>query len=682
MSNIELKNIQDIIKDNSLNYGSYTIRNRALPDIRDGLKPVHRRIVWTMNEMKATSFTKSANIEGNVMKYHPHAGSYPTMVGMVQTDNNLTPLIVGKGNFAQYTSKDLQPGAARYTEAKLSEIAKDMLKDLDKDIVNFIPNYDGTRVIPEVLPVKFPSILHYAQEGIAYGMSCKIPSFNLVELNESAIKFLKNGEKTLLVPDFATGGNIIYNDEILEKINYEGKGSIRMRAKLSIDKNVISITEIPYGTTRESIIDKIVSLHKLGKLKEITNIIDLTGKAGMEIEITCRKNVDMEMLVEKLYKMTPLESSYNCNMNVINNNLPKVMGVWEIIENWLSFRRDCIRRKTKFELDKLKEELNILSGLLKIYDNIDKAIEIIRFSKENEIEQNLMKEFGLNKKQAKYIEDMKLKNINQDYIKSKVDEMDKLKEKGNQLEETLHNEEKVNNIIIKELKEINKKYGQERRSNILHIDEKIKEIKKKIQKVENEKPIEDIKVIITNEGYIKKLKLNDTKEHKFKMGDFIKQEFITKSNAQIIVFSGTNAYKIYMDEYEFTKNNDLGEYIKNIIGTDEIDHISICDDIHKFILIGYEHGKVAKVDLNSFKTKQRRRKLENSLSKMSKAYKILTFIEDKKIIFKDDRGRTLEKCTSEIVAKTSRATQGIYIQRDTVDFDINEKDLVGQLSMI
>lgn len=672
--NIEVKNIDEIVKDNSLNYGSYVIRNRALPDLRDGLKPVYRRILWTMSELNVVNFKKSQNVEGNIMAYHPHSGTYPTMVGMVQKDNNLTPLIDGKGNFAQYTSKELQPGAPRYTEVKLSDISRNIfLKDLDKDVVDFIPNYDGTRKMPSVLPVKFPSILHYAQEGIAYGMSCKMPSFNLNEINNAVIEYLKNNTKTLLTPDFATGGNIVYDENVLNDINYKGKGSIRIRAKININKNIISITEIPYGTTREGIIDKIVALHKLGKLKEITNIIDLTGKSGMEIEITCRKNIDMDLVVEKLYKMTPLESTYNCNMNVINKNLPKIMGVWEIVDNWLEFRRETIKRKLKYDLKKLKNELEILKGLEVVLKNIDEVIEIIRFSKEDEITVNLMKKLNVTENQAKYIENMKLRNINKDYIELKTKSISNLENKIDTVEKTISNNNLINNIIIDELKDINKNYGQERRSNIIHLDEKVKETIKRINNINNKKTIEDIEVVVTNEGYFKKLKIGDNKEHKYKNGDFITHKFNVKSNSQLIVFSGTDAHKIYLEDYEYTKPSELGEYIKNIIGAD-VEHISAYDDNYKFILIGYEHGKIAKVELKSFETKQKRRKLENSLCNLSKAYKILTFDKDKNVIFIDDRGRTLEKNTSEIVSKASRSTQGIYIQRDTVDFNVSKNN--------
>jgi len=671
---METKNIQNIIKDNSLRYGKYIITNRALPDLRDGLKPVHRRILYTMNLMKATNFTKSQNIEGNVMRFHPHGGSYGSMVGMVQTDNNLTPLLIGKGNFAQHTSRDLQPGAQRYTECKLSDISKDMLQDLNKKMVEFIPNFDGTEMIPEVLPTKFPSVLHYAQEGIAYGMSSRTPSFNLIELNEAIIKKIETGEETLLIPDFATGGSIINQEEVFKKINFEGTGTIRLRAKATINNNIISITEIPYSTTRENIIEKIIELVKSGKLKEITNISDLTGLNRMEIEITCKKNSDMEVVLEKLYKYTSMESTYSCNMNVLNNGLPMVMGVWQIIDEWLEWRRNCIKRKISYEIELGEKELHILKGLEKILNNIDDVINIMRNEDEMNLKERLCLEFNLDENQAEQILNMKFKNINKNYIAKKIKDIQELENLLSNKKENLKNKSMINYMIINDLKFINSTYGKERLTEILTINKTntIKE-KIKIEKIQSAKNTE-VRLIVTEQGYIKKLKSNDILNQRIKEDDKILYDIITTEAAEVLIFIGTDVYKIYVNDLKLCKSNEFGEYYKNIIGiNDELTAISIVDDEYKFLINFYDNGKIAKVDINAFKTKTKRRKLENSLSKLFNLKKMITLKEDTDLLLTDYKGKTKIINTKNIPLKVSRGTQGITVWRKTTDIEVHNQ---------
>ncbi|MDR4281747.1 DNA topoisomerase, partial [Bacillus subtilis KCTC 1028 = ATCC 6051a] len=419
------KNIEQIIENNMMEYSAYILLDRALPDLRDGLKPVHRRILYSMYLQKAFKFTKSANVAGQVMKLHPHGSSYGSMVGMVQKDRHIIPMLEGKGNFGQYTSRDLMPAADRYSEVKLSEISIDMMQNFDKNVVDFIDNYDGTMKMPEVLPVKFPSILAYSNSGIGVGFSSSIPSFNLKELTEAIVKYIETGEKTVLVPDFATGGLIVKEDNVFRQLNEEGRGTVKIRGKAEIVKNEIHITEIPYSTTREAIIEKIVELNKAGKLKEVTDVKDLTGLKGMLITITARRNTDMNVLLEKLYKFTPLQSTFSANMNMLVDDLPKVLGVWQTIDKWLEWRTTCIKRGLSHDIETMTRKLHLLQGLEKVLLDIDEAIEIIRRSSQDQIEPNLQKHFGIDFEQAKEVANMKLRNINREYIIKKIEDIDK-----------------------------------------------------------------------------------------------------------------------------------------------------------------------------------------------------------------------------------------------------------------
>lgn len=659
-----MKNIDKIIEDNSLEYGNYIIKNRALPDLRDGMKPVYRRILYTMYEMKSYTFTKSQNIVGQVMKYHAHGDSYGTVVGLAQKDAHLTPLIVGKGNFAQHTSRDLAYGAARYTEAKLSEISKEILRELDSKTVEFIPNFDGTRTLPEILPVKFPAILHYAQEGIAYSMSSRLASFNLVELNNAVIKYINTKEKTILIPDFATGGFVIDNKDVFQKINYEGLGTLRLRARAKIKGNIISITEIPYSTTREQIIEKAVELVKSGKLKEISDIKDLTGLHGMEIEIVCKKNIDMKLLLEKLYQKTPMEGTYSCNMNILHNGLPKVMGVWEIIDKWLMWRASCIRRGLAYEIENLNKKLHLLKGLEEVLLDIDRTIQIIRHIDEDKINISLMTEFNLDEIQADYIANMKLKNINKDYIikqTKNVQVVEKLIVSKNKI---LNSDKSILSIICNDLKSINSAYGQARKTELLIIDETIK---KAISKAKKEVVDYNVKLVVTKEGYVKKLNTSTRSEQKLKDRDIIIEEFDTNNKNELVVFSKTDAFKIKIDTLSNSKSSDMGDYIPNIIGVNEITGYTIVDKNYKFILVCYDNGKVAKVDLASFKTKTNRKKLSNSLSKNAKVVNILSFKDEEEFILIDKKNREIVKHTNELVTKTLRSTQGVNAARNIIN---------------
>ncbi|HAU85127.1 MAG TPA: DNA topoisomerase [Lachnospiraceae bacterium] len=661
-------NIEKVIKENSLEYANYVIKNRAICDVRDGMKPVHRRILYTMHLMKAYGFTKSQNISGQVTRLHPHGDTYGTMVTMVQKDGNLTPYIEGKGNFSQHTSRDLQAGASRYTEARLSEMAKDIFKDLDKKTVNFVPNFDGAIMMPEVLPVKFPAVLHYAQEGIAYSMSSRIPSFNLNELSEAIIKYIQTGEKTILVPDFATGAYIVENPTMFEKINMEGLGSVRLRAKAEINKNIISVTEIPYSTTREAIVDKIIDLIKSGKIKDITDVKDLTGLHGMEIEITCKKSADMEMLLEQLYQNTPMESSYSCNMNVISTNgLPQVLGVWGIIDEWLEWRRGCIKIGLSNEILVLNKKLHLLKGLEKVLLDIDKAIEIIRLSPESQINSNLIAYFGLDTTQAEYISNMKLRNINKDYIVKQIKDIHDLEKTRDDLQLKMSDEKAINEIVCNDLREVSSKYGKVRRTKPLQINEKAKET---ISRAKKEAPDYKVRLVVTKDGYAKKLSTASRAEQKLKEGDEIVAEFETNNRNELVVFHGTDAYKVKIDSLSDSKPTSLGDYLPSILGIDKVLGYTIVDDNYKYTLIQYSNGKIAKISNESYYTETSRKKLANSLCKGLDVIKVIAIEDDVDLLLSNTKGKTTEKNTAELQAKKSRATQGVVVIRNLAEMKL------------
>ena len=660
---MELKNVQNIIHDNMMSYSNYVITNRALPDIRDGMKPVYRRILVSMDKMNINNFTKSANVEGAVMKLHPHGSTYSTIVGMVQQDNNITPLISGKGSFGQHTSRDLQAAAQRYTEIKLSDISKDIFKDIGKNMVEFIPNYDGTIMMPEVLPVKFPAVLHYAQSGIAVGMSCNLPSFNLTEINNAAIRYILTDEHTVLVPDFATGGKVIFNEDAFRQINESGTGTIRLRATTEINGNTISIKEIPYTTTREAIIDTIIKLIKSKKITEISNVQDLTGLDGMEIEITAKRNTDMKILLEKLYKWTPMESTFSANMNMLVNKLPKVTGVNKVIEYWVKWRRECIRKGIKFELENLNEKLHMLSGLEKILLDIDKAVEIIRHSSEAEMEQKLMSEFKIDESQADYVSNIKLKNLNKDVIIKQINNIKEVKELVKEKEAILNDNSKINQLIIDDLNKISEKYGQPRKTEIINPEQVQIPVEVQETAVESDDN-EEYKITITKDGYLKKVTM-DCMNSRIKEGDKVTHEYICTNKSEILVFIDTDAYKLYVDSIPVHNNEEFGIYLPNKFKDKEIYGYALVDDNVKDVLIIYDNMKVAKINNRSYRTSSRRTKLENSIAPNSKPLQIITLYDDIELEVHNGT-KVYTYNTSNMKTKSSRYTQGILIRNDKI----------------
>lgn len=654
---VKQKNIEDIIEDNMMGFGSYVILSRALPDVRDGLKPGWRRILTTMHNEKATRFIKSANIEGAVMKIHPHGSTYGTMVKMAQTDRHLHPLVVGEGNFGQATSKLLEEAASRYTEIKLSELSIDMMSQLNRNAVNLIPNFDGTIMIPEVLPAKIPLTLLIGQSGVAYGMASSTLPFNLNELIIAITKYIKEGKMTLLVPDFATKGFIVNNKDSLKKINLQGSGSIYLRGKAVIEGNTIFIREIPYGVTREAIIDKVITLAKEGKLKEVVEAKDLTDlKKGLNVKIRAKRGTDMDLLLGKLYQLTPLQSTVSANMNMLVDGSPKVLGVWGVVKEWLKWRRSVIVRMTNFDIAKMKKQLHFFRGLEKVLVDIDKAIELIRRSEEDDIVPNLMSFFEIDNVQANDIANMKLRNINKGYIIRKIEGINKLAEDILDLEEFVTNEDRQNDYIIKEMEEIGKKHGKERQSKLIEVNmEKVKSIKKKLEAV----PDFPVRLFITEQGYVKKMGTHAILEDQYvKPGDKIVNTFDTRNNCDLLVFGDDRAaYKIKISEIEESTNKALGTFIKsscelagNIVGT------SVLDNNNKFIIIAYDNNKIAKITMDSFSGN--RKKLANSLADNAKVVGILTFKDEGKFIFKTTKS-TFKVPTVNFPLK-ERWTKGTY----------------------
>lgn len=657
------KNVENIIENGMMEISAYVLLNRALPDLRDGLKPVHRRILYTMYRQNAVSFTKSAHVSGEVMKIHSHGDSYGSIVGMVQRDRQLIPMVEGKGNFGQKTSSELSAAASRYTEIRLSSIAKDMMKDFDKNIVNFIDNYDGTIKMPEVLPVKFPVVLTYAQSGIGVGFSSSTASFNMNEVIDATIKYIQTKEHTELIPDFATGGSIIRDEETFRKINKEGHGSVQLRGTIEYGTNELIITEVPYTTTREHIISKIILLSKQGKLDEITDVKDLTGLKGMKISINCKKNTDLKKLAEKLYRYTPLQSSHSSNMNVLIDGLPKILSVEKVIEEWSKWRNETIRRKLTHEVSLMKDKLHLLRGLERVLLDIDKAIEIIRYSEEDKIEPNIMSFFKVDEVQAKEISNMRLRNINKTYILKKLESIEKFNETILEYEGALSDNRKIDQLVIKDLIESKEKYGIERRTKIIEPIQRLEPIR-----LERDIPDYPVTIHLTKEGYLYKFK--GAQKPKLKPGDAIQKSFNTTNNSEVLVFDDENlCHKISLKDLEETRATDLGHYIPNILRKSELTPInySVLDEKHKILIAYYDNNRIAKINLKSFSGN--RRILKNAHNKNQTLVDLITLENEAELLLKTDQIE-LKINTERFTLTNSRGATGVYATRKGIGKEI------------
>ena len=648
-----MNKITNILKDNMMQYATYTIHDRALVSVEDSMKPVHRRILWTMNLEKATKFTKCGNITGQVFKIHPHGNTYKTLVNMVQEDKQNHPLIVGKGNFAQHTSKELQPAAERYTECKLSDIALTMLSGVKRKTVNMIPNYDGTMLIPEYLPVKFPAVLCYSSSGMAVGMSSSIPSFNLSEVCNATINYLTEGKKEYLIPDFATGGYIVKNDEVIKNINEKGKGTITLLSKYHIEKNTIVITEIPYSTTREAIIDKVVENVKNNKLKEVSNIKDLTGLEGMRIEITCKRGTNPEDVVPKLYALTPMKSTYSADMNVLYQGHPMVLGVYEMIEKWSDFRKKCIKNALTFEIQEKEKELVLLYGLKKILLDVDKTIQIIRFGNVDE----LKREFDLTDEQAEYVYNLKLKSISEDNIHKQIKDIDDKEKTLKKLKRIVSNDNAIIKMMIKELTEISEKFGKPRKTQVIEFENKYVETKS----VKREDIVDDYacRIIFTEQGYLKKVKLVGCKgENKVKPDDAIIQDFECRNTDEMVIFAeDKNCYKFKVSDISECRFSEFGTYMPGVL---KVKTLNLCyiTPKSKYVVMIYK-DRVAKIDIDAYKTTTNRRKLANSLFD-TEINHVYTLENDVVTTLKTNK-KDYELDTSKFICKKTRNTQGVKV---------------------
>lgn len=669
------QHIVSSIQENFMPYAMSLILSRAIPEI-DGFKPSHRKLLYTMYNMgllKGTR-TKSANIVGATMKLNPHgdAAIYDTMVRMSRGyEALLHPYVDSKGNFGKFYSRDMAWAASRYTEAKLDKLCTELFKDIDKDTVDFVDNYDNTMKEPTLLPASFPSVLINSNTGIAVGMASNICSFNLREVCETTAALIRDPDhdvmSTMPAPDFPGGEIIVYDEDVMKNVYENGRGSIKLRSKYNYDKkaNCIDILSIPYSTNCESIIDKVIDLVKNGKVKEISDIRDETGLDGLKITIDLKRGVDPDKLMRKLYKMTPLEDSYACNFNVLIGGTPMVLGVKDLLDEWIAFRIECVRRRTYFDLNKKKDRLHLLKGLEKILLDIDKAIKIVRETDEEaEVVPNLMIGFGIDEIQAEYVAEIKLRHLNREYILKRTKDIEDLENEIKELEAILKSKARVKTIIVKELKEVADKYGQDRKCEILYNDDT-----EEYQEIE-EIPDYPVHLFFTKDGYFKKItpkSLRMSGEHKLKEGDKITESIEFTNNCDLLFFTNKcQCYKAKAYDFEDTKTSVLGDYIPAKLGMDEGElaiKMIATKDYKGFLLFGFENGKIAKVPLESYATKTNRKKLTKAYCDKFPISDIAFSKEDKEFVIKASSGRMLLLHTGVLNLKTSRATQGVAVLR-------------------
>lgn len=670
--------ITETLEKNFMPYAMSVIVSRAIPEI-DGFKPSHRKILYTMYKMKLLkgARTKSANIVGQTMKLNPHGDQaiYATMVRLSRGNEALLlPYVDSKGNFGKITSRDMAFAAPRYTEAKLDEVCEELFKDIDKNTVDFVDNYDGSMQEPTLLPTTFPNILANPNKGIAVGMASNFPSFNLKELCEATIAFIQNPgvdiTEIMPAPDFPTGGDLIHNKTDMHKIYDSGMGSFKIRGKIDYIKseNMLEITEIPYTTTVEQIIEKIVELIKAGRIKEINDIRDETDLKGLKIAIDLKRGTDHEKLISKLFKFTTLEDSFSCNMNLLINGRPRVLGIKAILMEWLLFRRNCITRSALFDIARLNEKLHLLYGLQKVLLDIDKAIRIIRETEqEKEVVPNLMLSFGIDEVQANYVADIRLRNLNKEYILNRVSEIEGLEEEIRKLDELSKNEKKIDKVIVKELQTIIKKYALPRKTRLISEHEVVQHVA--------EAHVEDynLKVFFTAHNYLKKVtlvSLRSSGDHKIKEEDEILQEIDGTNKDEIIFFTNKcNAYKMRMHEIEDHKVSSLGVYLPNILELEPDEEVLYCvltNDFKGFMIFGFENGKVARVPLEAYRTKTNRKKLVKAYGDEARIVRMHYFEEEGDLTMVRESSREIRAIvfnTSLITEKVTKNTRGIQVFR-------------------
>ena len=665
--------ITDTLESNYMPYAMSVIVSRAIPEI-DGFKPSHRKLLYTMYKMGLLTGarTKSANIVGQTMRLNPHgdAAIYDTMVRLSRGYGALlTPFVDSKGNFGKVYSRDMAWAAPRYTEAKLAPICAELFQDIDSDTVDFVENYDNTMKEPALLPTTFPNILVSANTGIAVGMASQFCGFNLREVCETTVAYLKNPAcdltETLLAPDFPTGGQLLYDGNLLRELYESGRGSVRVRAKYRYVKaeNLIEVYEIPYSTTTEAILDKVAELIKSGKIREIADMRDETDLSGLKLAIDLKRGTDPDKLMAKLFKLTTLEDAFACNFNVLIAGMPKVLGVRQILEEWCAWRTESVRRRLYFILGKKRDKLHLLKGLQRILLDIDKAIRIIRETEEEaEVIPNLMIGFGIDQVQAEYVAEIKLRNINKEYILKRTKETDALRDEIDDLEDTLNDPRRVKKILVDELTAAARKYGEPRKTEILYEHQQLEFPE---EEPEAEYPV---RLFLSREGYLKKItpqSLRMSGEQKYKEGDGLRQSFETTSNAELMLFTDRcQVYKVRLGEFEDSKASVLGDYLPAKLKMDEgesVIYALLPGDYAGSLLFLYENGKAARIELTAYQTASNRRKLTGAYSDKAPLAAILRLTEDGEVAVCSDEPRCLILHTALLAPKTTRTSQGVAV---------------------
>lgn len=668
------QHITDTLEVNYMPYAMSVIMSRAIPEI-DGFKPSHRKLLYTMYKMGLLQggTIKSASIVGHTMQLNPHGDEaiYKTMIRLARGNESLLhPYVESKGNFGKSYSKNMQCAASRYTEAKLAPISAELFCDIDKDTVDFVPNYDNTMTEPTLLPVTFPSVLVNANMGIAVGMASNICSFNLKEICDTTVALIKDPDaditETLKAPDFIGGGQILYDEDKMNEIFRTGRGNFKIRAKYSYDKknNCIDIYEIPATTTTEAIIDKIVELAKGGKAKEISDIRDETDKKGLKITIDLKRGTDADKLMKKLYKMTPLEDSFGCNFNVLIAGTPRVLGVRELLLEWIAFRTECVNRRVFFDLSKAKDRLHLLEGLQKILLDIDKAIRIIRSTdEESEVVPNLMIGFGIDKIQADYVAEIKLRHLNREYILKKTEDIEKLRAEIEDMEDILASRSRVKKIIVNELSDVVKNYDKPRRSEIIYTSDIDDD-----SEPDEEIPNYPVTLFFTKEGYFKKItpqSLRMSGEQKLKENDEIIETVEAANNTELLFFTDKcRVYKAKAADFDDSKASVLGDYVASKLEMEPDEnavYMAVTTDYKGFMLFFFENGKLAKIDLSAYETKTNRKKLIKAYCEKFPVVNMFCVTEDKEYVMKSTSGRILLLNTGAIAVKTTKDSMGVSV---------------------